>query len=350
MQNMKPQNFFDIPPGAIVPGSLPKFKIYIKSQDGRLILWTNNGNEVMPEQIGRLTATGLKKVFIDLDEAILFDDYVENNLCYILSSETTSDDDKASLFSKVSINVVKNVLETSLKSGKIQTNSLERTELMIKNTLEFVSKSGSLRALTKIIGHDYQTYEHATKVFWLTMVFLKQNPDLLEEVSPGYDSADDNLKKQILQQCGVAALLHDIGKVFISPEIINKNSILTDDERNAVKSHPLYGLAMLLDTDLPVFVKKGILEHHEDYEGGGYPMGIDGLNICALGRILRIIDVFDAMTSHRPYKKAFSPLKAVQIMVGNHQEERNKTDARDLSMKKCFDEKFLKKFIVLLGI
>jgi HD-GYP domain-containing protein (c-di-GMP phosphodiesterase class II) len=149
-------------------------------------------------------------------------------------------------------------------------------------------------------------------------------------------------------------MLHDIGKVFVAPEILNKNGPLNALEWEIIKRHPLTSFAMLADTETPVFVKKAILQHHEDYNGEGYPMGLKGKNINILARVLRIVDVFDAMTSRRPYKEAFSPMEAAQIMVGTPNgdaasQDDSGRDQRDLGMKKCFDEKLLKTFIVFLG-
>lgn len=339
-----------IPPGAIIPGSLPRFKIYIPSPNGTNILWAKDGNQVTPDQIRRLADTGIREVFIDLEEAVLYEEYLENHLGDILSSESPSEDQKAAVFSKVSTKVVRNALETSFKSGKIDTKTVERTERMIRNTLEFITESRSLQALAKMIGHDYQTYEHATKVLWFTIAFLNENPDIIEQIQPDCNTFDKEQRKEILRQCGVGALLHDIGKAYIEPEIINKGSSLSEIEWGIMKCHPLYGLAMLLDTELPIFVKKAVLEHHEDFQGGGYPMMIDGTNISVLARVLRIIDVFDAMTSRRPYKEAMPPLNAVKIMVGTPIDDNSpEVDPRDQKMKRCFDEKFLRKFIVLLG-
>ena len=205
-----------------------------------------------------------------------------------------------------------------------------------------------------MIGHDYKTYEHATKVLWFTVAFLRSYPEILAQIVPDIESYHEVQKKELLKQCGVGALLHDIGKVFVAPGILNKNGPLDPVEWEVVKRHPLTAFAMLTDTETPAFVKKAILQHHEDFHGEGYPMGLKGKNINVLARVLRIVDVFDAMTSRRPYKEAFSPMEAAKIMVGTPEEndgsqESPVRDARDLGMKKCFDEKLLRKFIVFLG-
>ena len=81
-------------------------------------------------------------------------------------------------------------------------------------------------------------------------------------------------------------------------------------------------------------------------------MSLEGINITVLARVLRIIDVFDAMTSRRPYKEPVPPLKAAQIMVGTPEEKKDvppEPDDRDNGMRKCFDEDLLRKFIIFLG-
>ncbi|MCX7771444.1 MAG: HD-GYP domain-containing protein, partial [Proteobacteria bacterium] len=100
-----------------------------------------------------------------------------------------------------------------------------------------------------------------------------------------------------------AAILHDIGKIGISANILNKTGKLTEEEYNEIKKHPLIAYNILKDVK---FIKKGldaILQHHERYDGKGYPNGLDGKQLSIFGRILCIADAFDAMTSDRPYRK-----------------------------------------------
>ena len=337
--------YMAIPPGAIIPGTLPDFKIYVMVARRR-VLWAANGNRVTPEQIAKLAEAGHKEVFIDLEEKIKYGEYLENNLGYILKSEAPSDEQKASIFSNVSARLVKDTYESSLAIGVMTKEALQRTQTMIERALIFIAESKSLDALAKMIGHDYQTYEHATKVLWFTMAFLRDNEDILEDIQTDCRNQDHVQRAEILRTCGVAALLHDIGKALIPPEILGKTGPLTQIEWEVMKHHPLTGLAMLTDTNLPVFIKKTIAQHHEDFHGGGYPMGLDGQNITALARVLRIIDAFEAMTSRRPYKEAMPPLEAAGIMVGKPADGANE---RDQGMARCFDAKILRKFIIFLG-
>ena len=139
-------------------------------------------------------------------------------------------------------------------------------------------------------------------------------------------------------------------------EILNKNGPLTKIEQEIMKRHPLNGLAMLLVTGIPEFVKKAVLQHHEDFDGSGYPMNLKGLHISILARVLRITDTFDAMTSRRPYKDPHPPKKAIEIMIGmppkkkkRINDDESEEEDRDLGMIHCFDEDLLRNFILFLG-
>jgi len=90
---MDTKKYMAIPPGAIIPGSLPKFKIYILSSNGHRILWTREGNQVTQEQINKLVESGQKEVFIDLEEEIIYEQYLETHLGDILANQSSSEDD-----------------------------------------------------------------------------------------------------------------------------------------------------------------------------------------------------------------------------------------------------------------
>jgi hypothetical protein len=95
------------------------------------------------------------------------------------------------------------------------------------------------------------------------------------------------------------------------------------------------------------------LQHHEDFNGRGYPLGLNGPQISILARVLRIIDTFDAMTSSRPYKDALSAKKAIEIMIGIPAPQKGDDGPeqvdRDQGMMDCFDEDLLRNFIIFLG-
>ena len=103
-----------------------------------------------------------------------------------------------------------------------------------------------------------------------------------------------------------AAILHDIGKIGVDSLLVNKNGRLTRAEFSLVKAHPLIGNEILVPLGTLEGIRAAILQHHERYDGTGYPYGIAGEEITLKARILSVADAFDAMMTDRPYRKAFS--------------------------------------------
>lgn len=114
------------------------------------------------------------------------------------------------------------------------------------------------------------------------------------------------LNEDDIEDLRYAAILHDIGKIGISATILNKQEKLTDEEFNEIKKHPSIAYNILKDIDFLKNGLNGVLQHHERYDGKGYPNGLKQDEICMFGRILCVADAFDAMTSDRPYRKGMS--------------------------------------------
>jgi HD-GYP domain-containing protein (c-di-GMP phosphodiesterase class II) len=104
----------------------------------------------------------------------------------------------------------------------------------------------------------------------------------------------------------MSALLHDVGKIGIEDAILTKPDALTDSEFAQMRAHPLKGAAIVSPMKRLRDVLPGIRSHHENWTGGGYPDGLSGEAIPLIARIIAAADVFDAMTTHRPYQRAMS--------------------------------------------
>lgn len=140
-----------------------------------------------------------------------------------------------------------------------------------------------------------------------------------------------NLNNTQIQKLIIGSFLHDIGKIGISDTILLKNSKLTDEEFKTMQEHVNKGLELIKDKEWLENAKDIIMYHHEKYDGSGYPNGFTDKNIPTIARVFSIIDVFDALTSKRPYKEAFSYEKSIAIL-------KNDSDIH-------FDGNFLKSFI-----
>jgi len=115
----------------------------------------------------------------------------------------------------------------------------------------------------------------------------------------------------------MGALLHDVGKVDIPPEILNKPGALSADEWDIMRGHPERGVELLADVDFPWDIRPMVLHHHEHWDGSGYPHGLTGEDIPVAARVLCVADVFDALTTTRSYRSAFTAEAALEIMQGD---------------------------------
>ena len=146
-------------------------------------------------------------------------------------------------------------------------------------------------------SYDDITYAHSLNVALICAV---------EGTWLGLSDTDIDL----LIQCG---LYHDVGKLLIPKEILNKPSSLTSEEFKTVKSHAMQGYNMLHDKSLDTRVKMCAMMHHERCDGSGYPLGIKSDQIEAFAKILMIADVYEAMTSPRAYRKPRCPFDVIKI-------------------------------------
>ncbi len=135
---------------------------------------------------------------------------------------------------------------------------------------------------------------------------------LVTGVSLGYD-------KTKLMNLGMGALMHDMGKTLVPPHILNKPGSLTESEFNVVKRHSEYGYTILASNE--AYVRKLYaliaLQHHERYNGEGYPKGLQGGSIHVFSQIVGIADVYDAMTADRVYRKAYPPNEVFEMLAGS---------------------------------
>jgi len=104
----------------------------------------------------------------------------------------------------------------------------------------------------------------------------------------------------------LAALVHDLGKTWIANDILMKSAALSDEERRTMERHPIIGARILIGCDVHPFYVETVLYHHEAWDGRGYPTGLKGEEIPLSARILTVADVYDVLTSQRPYKVALT--------------------------------------------
>jgi HD-GYP domain-containing protein (c-di-GMP phosphodiesterase class II)/CHASE2 domain-containing sensor protein len=115
-----------------------------------------------------------------------------------------------------------------------------------------------------------------------------------------------NLSSQEVEDIYFSAIIHDIGKLGIADNILNKPAMLTEDEIAEMRRHPSIGENIMRPVELPDYIMSGITQHHEHHDGKGYPTGIKGDRMTTAGKIIKVADVFDALANRRQYKEAWS--------------------------------------------
>ncbi|WP_426249342.1 HD-GYP domain-containing protein [Paenibacillus pabuli] len=161
------------------------------------------------------------------------------------------------------------------------------------------SQKEAMIMLMDMNSSDFDLYTHSLNVCVYTLVL---------GVASGYT-------RQQLMEIGLGALLHDIGKTQIAPEILHKPARLSDEEFKIIQQHTTYGHRILKDEPgIPLLAAHCALQHHERIDGSGYPFGLKDNEIHEYAKWLALADSYDAMTTNRVYKQALLPHQAVEVL------------------------------------
>ena len=256
----------DLKPGMVVNKDVDDLK------SGAVLV--KNGTVLNRRLILLMKNLGIRRVET-LDEEIFLKEHPEERL--IINFEVLSD--KAE---KVFSNI---------KYGKKIMIS-EISEEMDMLIVELIKNNNILGRLRELEERDDYTFNHSMNVCMLSTMVGKWL---------GYNQVE-------LKQLSLAGLFHDIGKLRISDDIINKPGKLTEEEFEIIKKHPIYGYNCINEAvGISKNVALGVLQHHEREDGQGYPYGVSGDKIHEFAKVIGICDIYDAMTSDRVYKKKESP-------------------------------------------
>lgn len=291
------------------------FDLYLRSGSD-MVLYRSAGQPFGPEQRDKLVASGTKQLFTSPAQRASYQRYLEANLVKIIRDSSIDDFTKASIAYDASKWLVKDILANPTLGENIRRGH-DFVEVSVGHILENQNAFGNL---LKVMSFDYTTYSHSVNVCTFAVALAK------------FLGIDD---QQQLNNLGVGALLHDVGKTSIPTEILNKHAALDEEEFQLVRQHPLVGQELIRQTDL---VNEEcyypVIQHHEREDGSGYPYGLKSDDIHLFGKIVGIVDVFDAMTTQRSYRNAVETFHALMVMYGD---------------KELFDVKILEQFTQLMG-
>ena len=237
-----------------------------------------------------------KPLRIRLEDINLYENCIEDFISGCSSELSGNIKTQASYLREKSKISIKNLLDdprSGTQFNKVKTLMDETVNFVLHNETNFYN-------LLKIYSYDLYTYTHSINV---------------STISIGFGSFLGLFLDPELKWLALGGCLHDIGKSQIDINILNKPSRLNDSEFEIVKQHVNYGVKILKEThSVPDEIINIVSQHHEKLSGNGYPNGIQGDDISYWGQIAAIVDCYDALTTKRPYKSAFSPSEALKIM------------------------------------
>lgn len=316
-RNWIPASFFPVSPLILVPEALGEFSVYLR-QHTEFVLYARSGEKFTAAQRLKLFESGVTEVYVQTVEKPSFDKYVEDNLGGILTDESLPMPERSRLFYESTTNVVRDVFNEKLPP-RLMEEKFDRVESVVRQSMAFLRDERALKTIGPFISHDYKTYTHSLHVFVYALSLL----------------ACFNVPEDEHYEYGLGAMLHDIGKTRIPLRVLNKRGALTQEERSLVETHSVQGVALCSNLGISQRTFNCILFHHERMDGAGYPSGISGMDIPLAVKCVTVADVFDALTSNRPYAPAMRAYDALILM--RHE------------MAGAFDMTVYKKFIEMLS-
>ncbi len=253
-------------------------------EDGSLLLQA--GQPLKSSYISHIARNGFQGV------------YIRDQLSKEIEIKAVIDDE----LRNSAVKMVRDLFIQTMTTG-ITKNTADQIKRVVNDIVEEIIENKDVMVnMIDLKSYDNYTYYHSVNVGVLSIVV---------GVAAGMNHTE-------LYQLGLGALLHDIGKVFIDKKIIDKAGPLTPEEFAKVKRHPRIGYEYLMKAylDLPVPALMGVLQHHERMDGSGYPEGLSADDVSPFSRIIAIADVFDAMTSDRPYRSAMMPSEVMEYLMG----------------------------------
>lgn len=208
--------------------------------------------------------------------------------------------------------ITKKLLGDIRLGKRVEVESFEPISEQIVDSV--MRNKDALVSLTRMKNKDDYTFMHSVSVSGLMVTFARA----------------EGLEDDTVREIALGGLLHDIGKMLVPDEILNKPGQLTDDEFDIMKSHVIHSRELL--SEIPGMTSNMIdvvLQHHERADGSGYPLNLKGDAISKVGSMSAIVDVYDALTSVRVYKSAWEPTQTLKKMLEWSDSHFNKDLLRD---------------------
>ncbi len=311
---MQKENYLPILIASLIFGKNSDYPLYIKTYD-KYVLYRSKALIFSQSDVLRLKNNGVNELYIKQEDKKKYDEDIINHLNSIVSASDISSEDKT-----VSIyNYSKIYAQYIITTGNIK-DTKEQLKQVIETIIEYllVSDLAFINIINLSKKYDASEVGHGINVSIYAMALAGRL---------GF------INKLSLYEIGLAGLTHDIGKLKIPKQLLQKND-LTKEELNEIKKHPIYSKEILIENEVDNNnIINAVIEHHEASNGTGYPYGKMEENISTFGKIIIIVNKFDSLSRNLPHRIKLEKKDALNNMALN---------------KELYNNAFLKEFILLI--
>ncbi len=277
---------------ALVPGVKIPFPLFIKVNDE--IRSALEKDKALEEEFKKAWIEKNANLLIKSSDHELYKAYLHS------ASKESKDPHVRAGFVRENSMMIVGDLAADPRSEKIMAETKESVTDLTQSIME---NPNTFYGLMKINNHDYYTFTHSVNVSTMSLALA-----MAHGITDKADLAD----------IGLGSIMHDLGKAKVGSDIINKPGKLSDSEFRAMQNHVTLGYEMLKgNKDIPERAFYPLLQHHEKLSGRGYPNKLQPDQIHLFGRISAIMDIYDALTTKRSYKKAMTPFEALSLISKN---------------------------------
>ncbi len=260
------------------------------------VLYRGRSLPFTDEVRARLLEGRVSTLYIPSGQEEIYNRYVERNLADLIMDKSILPGERTQILYGSAQNAVREMMSKP-EAGDV----LPRSKNLVEHVIKFMNDlEGSFTHFLDTASFDYYTYTHSVNVCVYSVTLAQK---------AGFEDLS------FLSEFGTGALLHDIGKGRVGPEIIHCETVLTDEQWAIMKMHPVWGHEILkeqgVDSEVALRVTR---HHHEKMGGGGYPDGLAGDDIPPYVRVSTICDIFDALTTRRSYRSALQSFPALKLM------------------------------------
>lgn len=289
--------FIPVPLAGLRLDQVTGFDLYLRTNRQKApVLYRDMHLPFTQEVRERLREADVTALWTPLGQEDAYYDYLQKNLQVILRDPKIEIQDKVKLLYDSAHRTVQNFFDRP-DAPELPSQSKKLVDHLLT---VFAKNDDAFSIFMRVAPLDYQTYTHSVNVFVYSVQFIRRL---------------NLIDLHTLHDFALGTLLHDLGKSRIPQSILQKPGKLTEDEWKVIKKHPRWGCELLLKHGLANEMVLDItMYHHEKLNGSGYPEALQNGEIKPYVKAVTLCDIFDALTTRRPYKEAISTFEALRIM------------------------------------